>query len=68
MENYHCKVHFKASPTEVYEALTKQKGIQGWWTPDCTMEAKEGSKATFRFGETYTVMSIERLVPNAQVR
>jgi uncharacterized protein YndB with AHSA1/START domain len=41
MENYHCKVHFKAGPKEVYEAIMKQKGIQGWWTSDCTLETKK---------------------------
>ena len=68
MKNYECKVHFNAEPQKVYDAITSQKGLQGWWTPDCTVEPKEGSKGTFRFDETYTVMSFEKLTPYSQVR
>lgn len=68
MKDYQCKVHFDAEPQKVYEAITEQKGIGGWWTADCTIEPKEGSKGTFRFDETYTIMSVEKLIPNTQVR
>src|SRR5262245_46384290 len=68
MRNYQCQVHLKADPQKVYEAITAQKGLEGWWTTNCTVEPKEGSKSIFRFDETYTVMSIEKLIPYSQVQ
>lgn len=68
MKNYQCKVHFNAEPQKVYEAITQQKGLEGWWTSDCAVKSHEGSQNIFRFGETYTVMNIEKLVPPTQVR
>lgn len=68
MSDFQCKVHIKADPKKVYEAISEQRGLANWWTSDCDAESKEGTKAIFRFGETYTVMLIEKLVPHKQIR
>jgi len=68
MKDYQCKVHFNAAPQKVYEAITEQIGLQGWWTTNCTAKPKEGTRATFWFDETYNIMSIEKLTPYTQVR
>ncbi|MBX9621986.1 MAG: SRPBCC domain-containing protein [Alphaproteobacteria bacterium] len=68
MNDFQCKFKIHAEPKKVYEAISTQHGLQGWWTVDCDAESKEGSKATLRFGETYTVMWVEKLIPNKQIR
>jgi uncharacterized protein YndB with AHSA1/START domain len=68
MKNYQRTVHINAEPQKVYEAITEQKGLEGWWTADCTVKPQEGSRNTFRFGETYTVMEVENLIPSQKVQ
>lgn len=68
MNDFQCKVQINADPKKVYEATSEQHGLANWWTSDCDLEPKEGTKATFRFGETYTVMLIEKLIPHKQIR
>lgn len=38
-----------AAPELVYEAITTQTGLQGWWTGDATAEPRVDSEATFGF-------------------
>ena len=66
-KDFHCEISINASPQKVFTALTEQKGLQNWWTPTCSAEAKVGSKAKFNFDKTYNVMEIEKLIPNKQV-
>jgi uncharacterized protein YndB with AHSA1/START domain len=67
------KLTINASPAKVYEALTDQKHIAAWWTPDCTVEQKVGGHATFEFRaanghlDGHSLMRIEKLVPNRVV-
>lgn len=49
--------------SEVYEALTTQRGFVRWWTTSCEVGAAEGDSITIRFGDTFKVMSIEALCP-----
>ena len=62
-----------ASPARVFDALTDQRHIAGWWTPDCTVEQKVGGHATFEFKaaagrlDGYSLMRIEQLVPGELV-
>ena len=39
----------KASPTEVYEALTTVDGLAGWWTDRTTGDPEVGGTLEFRF-------------------
>lgn len=58
------------APAEtVYEALTTQKGLQGWWTPDTTAKPEPGSISRFSFGPDYfKEMKIEELKPYSKVK
>lgn len=58
------------APVEkVYEALTTQKGLAGWWTPDTTAQPETGSIARFAFGpEYFKEMRIEELSPYSKVK
>ena len=53
----------------VYYAITTQKGLAGWWTPDTTAQAVTGTILTFAFGpDYYTEMKVEELHPYDKVK
>jgi uncharacterized protein YndB with AHSA1/START domain len=57
-----------AAPTpRVYEALTTDAGIRGWWTPDCHVGSAEGERLSVRFDQRYKVMRIASLQPTRHV-
>jgi uncharacterized protein YndB with AHSA1/START domain len=67
-ESYHCEVRYQAPIEKVYEAITEEKGLKHWWTPDCTVSFPTvGAQSTFRFNTTYNVMRIKELVPHKKV-
>jgi len=39
----------KASPEEVYKAVSTQNGICGWWSDNCAIGEHEGHESTVRF-------------------
>jgi Activator of Hsp90 ATPase homolog 1-like protein len=45
-------------PDQVYEAITTQEGLAGWWTTDTTAEPVIGSVATFALEGHSTVLSM----------
>lgn len=49
---YH-RLLIEAPVEKVYEAITTQKGLAGWWTPDTTAEAEVGRILRFGFGPDY---------------
>src|SRR5690606_18703433 len=60
---YH-RLLIEAPAETVYEALTTQKGLRAWWTPDTTAKPEPGSIARFAFGPDYfKEMKIEKLNP-----
>lgn len=58
------------APAEiVYGALTKQKGLAGWWTPETIAEPEVNSIARFAFGPDYfKEMKITELKPYSRVK
>jgi uncharacterized protein YndB with AHSA1/START domain len=66
-DRHTCKLEIGAPASTVYEALTTQQGLRGWWTADCDAGTGVGAQATFRFDGTFKVMRIERLLPDAEV-
>lgn len=59
----------EAPVEKVYEALTTQKGLAGWWTPDTLANPEVGSTARFAFGPDYfKEMKIEELKPYSKVK
>jgi uncharacterized protein YndB with AHSA1/START domain len=58
-----------AVPVEtVYEALTTQKGLAGWWTPDARAQPLAGSISTFGFGDYYKEIEVTGLRPYSSVK
>ncbi len=43
------RIGIKATPAQVYTALSTVDGIAGWWTKETTGEAKPGGVITVRF-------------------
>ncbi len=53
----------------VYEALTTQKGLAGWWTPDTIAKPEAGSISRFAFGpDYYKEIKVEALKPYSYVK
>ena len=63
------QVLIQASPARVYDAITKNIGIQGWWTDTCETTHQEGGRCTFWFDDkqTHFTMKATRLLPNQRV-
>lgn len=58
------------APVEkVYEAITTQEGLAGWWTPETTAKAEVGSMLRFGFGPDYFKnMEVTDLKPYSLVK
>jgi len=56
------------APEKVYEAITTQAGIAGWWTADSRVEEAEGGRIELGFGEGSMAMEILNLSPLSHVR
>ncbi len=62
------KLVIEASPAAVYENITTQKGLAGWWTPDTQAKVEVNSVLRFGFGPSYfKEMKVVMLVPNKKV-
>ena len=63
------RMQINASPAKVYEALTTQAGLRGWWTGDSVAEPRVGSVAEFGFGNRATLfcMRTDELIPEERV-
>ena len=63
------QLSIKASPTNVYQALTEQKGLANWWTRHAKAEPLVNSVAQFTFdhGQVIFRMKILKLIPNRMV-
>ena len=58
----------KAALEKVYDALSTQEGLAGWWTPDTQAKPERGSRARFRFGADYfKEMRVVNLDPGKKV-
>jgi uncharacterized protein YndB with AHSA1/START domain len=62
------RLFIKTSPAKVYKALTEEKGLSGWWTPETKAKPEEGTIARFAFGPKYfKEMKITKLELNNKV-
>jgi uncharacterized protein YndB with AHSA1/START domain len=68
MAHFACEVLLKASPQDVYRALTTAVGLRSWFTATCDVSEAVGGECTFRFGSSLKVMRVEELVPARLVR
>ncbi|WP_244928767.1 SRPBCC domain-containing protein [Nocardioides sp. W7] len=58
----------KASPAEVYEALTTVDGLAAWWTDQTTGDPEVGGTLEFRFVPGGFDMEVIELEPAKRVR
>jgi uncharacterized protein YndB with AHSA1/START domain len=57
------------APDRVYEALTTEEGLSGWWTTRVRVESGEGGVVRFTFhGDFHPEMKQTRLEPGRRVR
>jgi uncharacterized protein YndB with AHSA1/START domain len=62
------RVGIEANPDLVFQALTTQSGLSGWWTEETKAKAEEGALLTFQFGKYGSVkMEVVALVPGRKV-
>lgn len=65
---YH-RLLIEAPVEKVYQALTTQEGLAGWWTPDTLAKPEVGSILRFAFGPDYfKEMKVEELKPYSKVK
>jgi uncharacterized protein YndB with AHSA1/START domain len=58
-----------AEAKKVYQAITSQEGLAGWWTPDTTVIPGSNSIARFGFGpEYFKEMNVVELTPSHHVK
>jgi uncharacterized protein YndB with AHSA1/START domain len=66
IEINHC-VEMKATPAQVYRALTQQAGPSGWWRCTNRTALAVDSVADFRFGELVVTMRVNALEAGERV-
>lgn len=65
MNHIHQKLLINAPVEKVFQAITTQEGLAGWWTPYATARPEIGTIAVFPFGDGYfKEMEITELVPS----
>ena len=62
------QVNVKATPEQIYEAVSTAKGLAAFWTSESQAEPKVGSIASFGFGGPTQRMRIDELVPGKRVK
>jgi uncharacterized protein YndB with AHSA1/START domain len=68
MPHIHHELLIGASVERVYNAITSNEGLSGWWTPGTKAEAVIGSIARFEFGPHYfKEMKVMELKPPGRV-
>lgn len=68
MDHYRKTLELAAPAAAVFDALTTQRGIEGWWTRTCSVGTGPGATLRVDFGKTFKVMRIEKADPPREVR
>lgn len=64
MANIHQQLLISAPVDKVFQAISSQEGLSGWWTPEATAQPEVNTIARFPFGPSYfKEMKITQLVP-----
>jgi len=62
MANIRQNLTIKASVKQVYDAITLEDGLKGWWTHDASAKPQERNINHFKFGDKYfNKMKISKL-------
>lgn len=67
MADIRHNVVIKATPQKIYEAITTQEGIEGWWCKNTTAQPQIGFVNIFIFGQFRNEMKVTELVPAKSV-
>src|SRR6266516_3938610 len=62
------QVNVKATPDQIYEAVSTVKGLAAFWTSESQAEPRVGSIATFGFGGPSQRMRVDELNPRKRVK
>src|SRR5207245_9573179 len=62
------QVNVKATPDQIYEAVSTVKGLAAFWTSQSQSEPTVGSIATFGFGGPSQRMRVNELKPGKRVK
>jgi uncharacterized protein YndB with AHSA1/START domain len=63
------RIGINASPEKVYDALSQQQGLAGWWTVNTKASPTVGTINQFRFGDSgFNDMKFVELVPGKRVK
>lgn len=64
----HHRLLIEKPVENVYEALTTQKGLAGWWTPETVARPEAGSISKFSFDSHSIEIKVEALRPYSLVK
>jgi uncharacterized protein YndB with AHSA1/START domain len=64
----HHRLRIDKPAETVYENLTTQKGLAGWWTPETVATPEVGSVSKFSFGDYHKEIKVEALKPYSYVK
>src|SRR6059058_4156601 len=62
------QVNIKATPEQIYDAVSTAKGLGAFWTSESQAESRVGAIATFGFGGPSQRMRIDELKPGKRVK
>jgi len=62
------QVNVKATPEQIYEAVSTAKGLAAFWTSESQAEPKVGSISSFGFGGPTQRMRVDELKPGKRVK
>jgi len=63
------EVTIQGAPDKIYEAITQQNGLRGWWTTQATAQPAVGSVSEFKFygGQVAMQFKVDALEPAHRV-
>ena len=61
------KLAIKTKPEIVYNAITSQEGLSGWWSKQTTAKPEIGFINIFVFGQFRNELKVTKLVPHKMV-
>ena len=67
MEAITQKLVIKATPEKVFNAVTTQEGLAGWWAKQTAAKPEVGFTNVFTFGDFRNEFKVTKIVPNQKV-
>jgi uncharacterized protein YndB with AHSA1/START domain len=67
MSEIKINLKIKVAPEIIYDAITTQEGLAGWWAKQTKARPEVGFINVFTFGNFRNEMKVTKLVPNKKV-